>query len=136
MRAPTEREIHDLHTFFEAWYRGTIEDTDGSFGRLENVLAPEFTLITSDGYVVPREQLLPLMRAEYATKPEIEMWVEAVQLRLASGEIVLATYEEHGRTTNGTRSTLITALLRRNPETPNGVEWVHIHEVRLPAGSR
>jgi hypothetical protein len=76
------------------------------------------------------------MLAEYATKPEIEMWVEDVQLRLVAGEIVLATNEEHGRIANGTRSTLITALLHRNPEMPNGLEWVHIHEVRLPAGSR
>ena len=134
MQAHVEREIRQLHAFFEAWYRGTIDDTDGSFGRFETVLAPEFTLITSDGFTASREQLLPLMRAEYATKPEIEIAIKNVQLKLASGEILLATYEEHGVTANGARATLITAVLRQNPDTPNGLEWVHIHEVRLPNG--
>ena len=134
MHTLVEREIRDLHTFFEAWYRGAIDDTDVSFARLESVLAPEFTLITSDGFTASREQLLPLMRAEYAAKPEIEISIKNVQLKLASGEILLATYEEHGVTANGPRATLITVVLRRNPNTPNGLEWVHIHEVRLPGG--
>ena len=133
MQAHVEGEIHGLHAFFQDWYRGAIENSDPSFVRLQDVLAPEFTLITADGYVVPRAQLLPLMRGEYATKPEIEMWVENVQLRLDAGEILVATYEEHGVTANGKRATLITAVLRAKPETPNGVEWVHIHEVGLPA---
>ena len=132
MQAFVEQEIRQLHAFFKDWYRGAVDDSVQSFGRLESVLAPEFTLITSDGYTAPREQLLALMRTEYASKPEIEMWVEDVRLKLAAGEIAVVTYEEHGATAAGARATLITAVLRRNPKTPNGVEWVHIHEVRLP----
>jgi hypothetical protein len=132
MRTLVEREIRELHAFFQAWYQGTIDDTDSSFARLENVLAPEFTLITADGYTMPRERLLPLLRGEHANRPEIEIQVDHIQLRLVSREIVLITYQEHGTTANGTRSTLITAILRRNPNTPNGLEWVHIHEVSLP----
>jgi len=132
MQANVEREIHELHAFFTAWYRGTIADPDSAFSRVENVLAPEFTLITSDGYTMPREQLLSLLRGEHAKRPEIEMRVDQIQLRLVSGEIVLITYQEHGVTANGARSKLISALLRRKPNTPNGLEWVHIHEVGLP----
>lgn len=90
MRKPYEKEIRELHAFFEAWYRGTIDDSDGSFSRVENALAPGFTLITSGGQIIARNQLLALLRAEYATKPDIEMWVENVQLRLEAGDIVLA----------------------------------------------
>jgi hypothetical protein len=132
MQESVNREIHQLHAFFKDWYRGKIDNSNSSFGRLEGILAPEFMLITSDGYTVSREQLLPLMRAEYGTKPEIEMWVDEVQCRLVAGEIALVTYQEHGTTASGPRSTLITAVLRANPQAPNGVEWVHIHEVRLP----
>ena len=132
MLAHVEREICQLHAFFTGWYRGTIADTVGAFSRVERVLAPEFTLITSDGYTMPREQLLPLLRGEHGKRPEIEMWVDQIQLRLVSGELVLITYQEHGVTANGARSTLISAVLRRNPDTPNGLEWVHTHEVGLP----
>jgi hypothetical protein len=133
MQRPYEKEIRELHSFFEAWYRGTIDDSDRSFSRVENVLAPEFTLITSDGHIIARNQLLALLRAEYSTKLDIEMWVENFQLRLEAGDIVLVNYEEHGTTTNGKQSTLITAVLRKNPEQQNGMEWIHIHEVRLPS---
>ncbi|MBN2391581.1 MAG: DUF4440 domain-containing protein [Anaerolineae bacterium] len=133
MQSLYEKEIRELHAFFRTWYRGTVNDSDESFSRIEDVLASEFTLITADGYVVARDQLLGLLRSEYATKnPDIEMWVENIQLRLATDDIVLVSYEEHGITTNGKKSTLITALLRKNPKRQNGLEWIHIHEVRLP----
>ena len=133
MQRSYEKEIRELHSFFEAWYRGTIDDSARSFGRVKDVLAPEFTLITSDGHIIARDQLLALLRAEYSTKPDIEIWVENFQLRLTAGDIVLVNYEEHGTTTNMKRSTLITAVLRKNPEQQNGLEWIHLHEVRLPS---
>ena len=133
MQSLYENEIRELHSFFRSWYRGTVDNSDRSFSRVEEVLAPEFTLITSDGYVVARDQLLGLLRSEYATKPDIEMWVENIQLRLASGDIILVNYEEHGKAMNRKQSTLITAVLRKNPKQQNGLEWIHIHEVRLPS---
>ena len=133
MQSLYEKEIRELHAFFRSWYRGTTDDSDESFGRIEGVLAPEFTLITADGYVVARDQLLGLLRREYATKPDIEMWVENSQLRLATGDIILVNYEEHGTTVSGKKSTLITAVLRKNPQQQNGLEWIHIHESRLPS---
>ena len=48
-----ENEIQELYTFFEQWYRGTIENSDEDFRRLEDVLAPEFTLITLSDIPLP-----------------------------------------------------------------------------------
>ena len=132
MQSLYEKEIRELHAFFKTWYRGTVDNSDISFSRVEDVLAPAFTLITAEGYVVARDQLLGLLRAEYATKPDIEMWIENIQLRFATGDIVLVNYEEHGTTMNRKQSTLITAVLRKDPKQQNGLEWIHIHEVRLP----
>jgi hypothetical protein len=95
-----EKEIRELHAFFETWYRGTTGNSNRSFHGIETVLAPEFNLITPDGYAIEREQLLALLRTECATKEK--------------------------------RSTLIMAVPRKNPEWPNGMEWIHIHEVCLP----
>lgn len=128
-----KKEIRELHAFFQAWYQGAIANSDDSFRRLEGVLAPAFTLITSDGYTFARDQVLALLRNEYGAKPDIKMWVDNVRLRYAAGDVILATYEEHGTTTDGKRATLITAVLCKNPEQRNGLEWVHIHEVRLPS---
>jgi hypothetical protein len=135
MQALCEKEIRELHTFFEAWYQGAIANSDDAFQRLEGVLAPAFTLITSDGYTFTRDQVLALLRDEYGARPDIKMWVDNVRLRYTAGDVILATYEEHGTTADGERATLITALLCQRPERPNGLEWIHIHEVRLPPQS-
>lgn len=128
-----EAEIRELHSFFEAWYRGEVPNSDDAFARISDYLATEFTLITSSGFVGDREQVLGMLRSEHAARPDLEMSVENPQLKLATDAIVLATYEEHGTTAAGKRATLITAVLRRNSKLDNGLEWVHIHEVGLPA---
>ncbi len=133
MSDPWETEIRGLHTFFEAWYRGDIPNSDAAFRRVADTLTPTFTLITSSGFAVDRDQLLPMLRSEYGAHPDLVMSVRHPQLKLRTEEVVLATYEEHGTTGGKTRATLITAVLRRDPAQPNGLAWVHIHEVALPA---
>ena len=135
MQVSYEKEISELHTFFEAWYRGAIANSDSVFHRLADVLAPEYILITSDGYTLEREQVLSFLRSAYSAKPDIDIWIKNIQLRIETAEILLITYEEHGTTGNKKRATLISAVLRKNPAKPNGVEWLHIHEVSLPSSS-
>jgi hypothetical protein len=128
-----EKEITELHQFFESWYRGNIDNTEPSISRLADVLAVEFALITADGHVVERKQLLELMRAEFATKPQIKIWVENYQLRFSDQNVFIAIYEEHGIEKNQERVNLITAVLRENQQQVNGLEWLHISEVHLPS---
>ena len=128
-----EKEITELHQFFESWYRGKIENSEQSFSRMADVLAAEFALVTPDGHVVEREQLLDLMRTEYATKPEIRIWVENCRLRFSDQNVFIAIYEEHGINNNRERVSLITAVLRENQQQLNGLEWVHLSEVHLPS---
>ena len=128
-----EKEIYELHSFFESWYRGEIQNTDKEFSRLEGVLAPEFTLITPDGHVVERDQLLALMRAEYATKPDIKIQVENCRLRFADDNIFVVIYEERGVLKERQKTSLITAILRKNQRKKNELDWIHIHEVEIAA---
>ena len=126
-------EISELHAFFEAWYHGTIENSDAEFQRLSDVLAPEYLLITSDSYIFDREQVLSILRSAHAKRPDVKICVKNIQLRVEAEELVIITYEEHGTTDKGKKATLISAVLRKKTGTPNGVEWLHIHEVSLPA---
>jgi hypothetical protein len=128
-----EKEITELHQFFESWYRGELENTEPSFSRLADVLAAEFALVTPDGHVVERQQLLDLMRTEYATKPEIKIWIENCRLRFSDQNVFIVIYEEHGIDKNRKRVSLITAVLQKNQQQVNGLEWVHISEVHLPS---
>ena len=128
-----EKEITELHQFFQSWYRGNIENSERSFSRLADVLAAEFALITPDGHMVERDQLLDLMRAEYATKPEIKIWVENFRLRISDQNVFIVIYEEHGIDKTREQVSLITAVLRENQKQLNGLEWVHIGEVHIPS---
>lgn len=117
-----EKEITELHQFFESWYRGKIDNKGRTFRRLTDVLAAEFALVTPDGHVVERKQLLDLMRAEYAAKPEIKIWVENCRLRFSDQNVFIAIYEEHGIDKGRERVSLITAVLRENQQQVNGLE--------------
>jgi hypothetical protein len=127
-----EYEIRGLHSFFEAWYRGDLPNTQEAFSRVTDVIAPEFALITAGGFEVARAQLLEMLRAEHGARPDLQMEVKRARLRLETGDAIVATYEEHGTTAGNTRATLITAVFRRCAGTPNELEWIHIHEVQLP----
>lgn len=129
-----QTEARQLHDFFRDWYRGDIADTDENYARLADVLADDFQLITSGGFAVDRELMLQMMRGEHGTKPDIEMRTDNYRLRVEEGDLILFTYQEHGEAGGLAKSTLISVLMRRNPAAPNGVEWVHLHEVALPAG--
>jgi hypothetical protein len=96
-------------------------------------LAPEFSLITLDGHVIERIQLLALMRSEYGTKPDIKIRVENCHLRFANDNIFVVIYEEHGMLKKRKKASLITAILQNNQRQKNGLDWIHIHEVELPA---
>jgi hypothetical protein len=130
-----QNEISELHAFFEAWYRGTIKDTNAVFQRLSDVLAPEYLLITSEGYTLDRDQVLSVLRSAHAKRPDVKIFVKNIHLRIETEELIVMTYEEHGTTEKGKKATLISAVLRKKPGSPNGVEWLHIHEVNLPSPS-
>ena len=76
-----ENEIQELYTFFEQWYRGTIENSDEDFRRLEDVLAPEFTLITLSD--------IPLPGLETASKNLLTLQVCCLQAHLVYSTFVM-----------------------------------------------
>lgn len=126
-------EVERLTRFFQDWYRGDIENTDEIFSRLSSVLSNDFLLITSSGFSVDREQLLAMLRNEHGSKKDIKIWSESFQLRLHEGNLCIFTYEEHGRLAGEEKVSLITAVMRYVPGLSDGMEWVHIHEVAMPA---
>ncbi|TVQ32724.1 MAG: hypothetical protein EA376_05005 [Phycisphaeraceae bacterium] len=154
-----EREIRDLHRFFQDWYNGAIPDTDESFQRFAGALAPGFLIVLPDGRALDREQILRAVRTENASHgksgPEIRIWVEDVRLRIpprTDGDLLIATYEEwqgDAGDDDSPRGRLSTGVFRippapgtapgTTPGTAPGtdvVEWLHVHETWLPSSIR
>lgn len=125
-RSAWEREIRELHAFFEGWLRGDLEP--GEFERLESALADDFTMVVPSGRMRRREELTAGLREARGSDPSLTIRVEEPTLRGSGPTWRLATYVERQRSGDDETRRISTVLFREHPEAPNGLRWVHVHE--------
>ena len=128
MKANCLTEVQALHQFFQDWFRGVLPDTDEVYARLTAVLHETFVIISPDGTLSRREDLVTTLRLAYGQRPLIRIWVQNLQYRPIIPTIGLVMYEEWQTDNGKTTSRLSSALFRANTKTPQGVEWLHVHE--------
>jgi len=136
MKEQCEKEVIELHKFFEQWFKSEIENNDELLARLEDVLSEEFLLITPTGSVSSREQVITQIKNGYGSRKADEtpyrLWVQNIECRFVENNLCLVIYEEWGEVAGKINARLSSALFRKNDELINGVEWVHVHEVYIP----
>jgi hypothetical protein len=128
-----ERDIVALHDFFEGWFRGELPRIDEAFTEVDRRLADGFTLVSPRGNVDEREPLLESIRGAYGARGEgFRIWIEDVRVRQSRGDVHVVTYEEWQQE-GGAEPTrrLSTAVFGDDDSAPNGLEWLHVHEVWL-----
>jgi hypothetical protein len=130
-----QREIEELHHFFQAWFAGAIPQTEEHFARVTAVLHPHFTLVGPDGRLNEYATVIGWLRGGYGSRPSFRLWTEQIALRHEEGELLLATYEEGQEISGQLNRRHSSALFRRRAEAPNGLEWLHVHETWLPVGA-
>jgi len=129
LSAAYEREIIELHQFFEGWFNGVLPDTDAAYSRVETVLAPGMILITPDANLSQRDELLQNIRASHNTQAEFKLWVENIVLRSEENGLIVATYEEWQKRDNLPQTArLSTAIFKADAAAVNGLAWLHVHE--------
>jgi hypothetical protein len=137
MKTQCEKEVIELHKFFEKWFKAEIENKDEIFTQLEDALSEEFMLISPTGQVSSREQVLTQIKNGYGSRKIDEipyrLWVQNIECRLQEGNLCLVIYEEWGEVAGKINARLSSALFRKKDKTANEVEWVHVHEVSIPA---
>ncbi|TET30733.1 MAG: hypothetical protein E3J70_03865 [Candidatus Heimdallarchaeota archaeon] len=136
MKEQCEKEVIELHKFFEEWFKSEIENKDELFARFEDALGEEFMLITPTGEISSREQIITQIRNGYGSRKTDEipyrLWVQNIECRLMEGNLCLVIYEEWGEVAGDLNARLSSALFRKKDQSVNGVEWVHVHEVSIP----
>ena len=145
MEESCRQEVLELHQFFQDWYNAVLEPTDESFARLADVIDADFVLISPAGRITERPALLEQLRGNHGNwqnlqpsektggtdlRPRIR--IESFKLRRVDGDLAVATYEEWHEVRGKTRGRLSTVVFGRRAGTPNGVAWLHLHEVWLP----
>ena len=122
-----EREIVELHEFFEGYFLGTRSDLE----RVDAALAHDFTMAGPDGSLAGRAATLSAIRSGANTHQELRILVTQSRLIAESAELVVAEYIETHELPSVDNHRRSTVTFRRDPEGPNGLRWVRVHETWL-----
>jgi hypothetical protein len=131
MKDRCQKEIVELHQFFQDWFTRALPASDESFARVAGVLSEDFVLIGPDGTLTEQAPLREGLRAGYGSRPHFRIWIENYRFHWQKGQVGLATYEEWQELAGGITTRLSTALFREKEGNPNGLEWLHVHETWL-----
>ena len=134
MNSPNwQREIEDLHVFFETWLGGSHPQNKTSFERLEQALAPSFIIVNPEGTLSARAPLIDGLYKAHGSHKGLSIDIKNPTLRFENAEIIVATYEEWQEYAETTTTRLSTVVFQKSMggEYFNGLRWLHVHETWL-----
>ena len=122
------REVIELHDFFSVWLRRETAAT-GDFARCENAIAPDFRMVTPEGKIHLRAEVIARIRAMRATVGS-DFRIQILQPGVVwqRGDAVLLEYIEQQYRDGQETNRRSTALFIDEPAAPCGVLWRHLHE--------
>jgi len=127
-----EREIVELHQFFEDWFIGRLENTDAAFARFAEAMGPGFHIVNPSGRLTARPALMAGLRNAYNTWDKGRIWIKNVQVRGQYDTISIVTYEEWQAVGEAEGGRLSTVVFNADAKAVNGLLWLHVHETWLP----
>lgn len=122
-----QREIDELHAFFEAYFRGEVPVDETA--RLELALAPEFTLVRPDGSEADRATTIGDVRDGHGHAPDMSIRAERHRLHRAGADLVVASYVEvHAWPAGRANRRLATVVFGVDEVGAHGLRWLRVHE--------
>jgi len=124
-------EVVELHRFLEVWSNAELPPTEEAFARFGDVIAPSFLIIDPDGEILGREPIVDAIRQAHGrwTEAPGQIRIENFRLHQSGADYALATYEEWHEVGGETIGRLSSVLFGPNAQAPQGLEWLHLHEV-------
>ncbi len=135
LEARCRREVVGLHEFLEDWSNAVLPDTDEAFARFGAVIPETFALVTPEGTVLDGVAVVEAIRGAHGRWREDRGRIEIRDFVLRhSGEgWAVVTYEEWHHRGGESRGRLSSAVFGLSQGAPEGVLWLHLHEVWLGA---
>lgn len=121
-----EREIIELHQFFEDYYLG--ECSVDSITRFSGVLSRRFLIVDSLSTITNRSQIIESVRKNYAKRSNFRIWIKNVSLRYHHENLLIASYEEWQSFGDDTTIRYSTVVFLERSDMPNGLQWLHVRE--------
>lgn len=125
-----EREIVELHDFFEGYFLGTRDDLE----RCDAALDQDFTMAGPDGTVAGKVATMAAIEAGYQHTDLLRILVTQTRLIAESPELVVAEYVESHELASRRNHRRSSVTFRRDPQGPNGLRWVHVQETWIDRG--
>ena len=128
------REITEFFQFFSGWFDGTTPNIDEHYSRISCVIPHDSTYIGHDGKLIMANAFfMNHVRSAHGSIPKLHMQAKNIQLQWENGGLALVIFEEWSTaSTPVPDGRICSAIFRKNPNTPNGIEWLHFHETLLP----
>lgn len=127
-------EVRELHRFLAAWLGAGAA---GEIGRLEAALAPGFRMVSPQGALLGRDQVVAAVTAGRGSRgATFAIAIEEAEARGLGPGLCLVTYVERQEGPDGVTARRSSALLADTPGAPNGVRWLHLHETWIAAPGR
>ena len=128
------QDVVELHAFFEAWLGGAAPKSEAAFARLEDALAPSFTMVAPDGQRLGRDEVVASLRMAHGSRAGVRFRIgvqDAEALFLAPPVVTVGYIEEqeaNGQVTRR-RSTAVLAARAGGGRTL----WHALHETWIAA---
>ncbi|MEM7332724.1 MAG: hypothetical protein AAF490_11580 [Chloroflexota bacterium] len=122
------QEVVDLHQFFQEWFRADLPQTKTAFSRFAQVMHPTFHIVPPSGSLIPREKIVTGLYEGHGQSPHIKIWIEDAQLQYEGEQFLIVTYHEKQENNGEVTDRLSTAVFQPNPDLPNQLSWLHVHE--------
>jgi hypothetical protein len=122
-----EKEIVELHQFFEDWFNGVLPLTAEAFERMSVVMEPEFSIVMPQGRRMEREPLLNGLFGLHGRRP-IRIWIENTRVLSERETMAVVEYEEWQEEGGKITSRYSTVVFRKKTGTPHGLSWIRVHE--------
>lgn len=135
MPNPFECEIIELHQFFEHWFNARLPNQTQAFARFLQVMVPNFSIVAPSGRSIKLPELQAGLQAAYGQHPGVKIWVEKVEILQKLGDVTIVSYEEwqaDSQSAVTAKGRISTAVFLAMPNTPNGLQWLRVHETWLP----
>ncbi len=126
------REIDELHAFFMTWLGGTRPKNPAALDRLEAALAPGFSMVTPDGRRLSRAAVIGWITAAHGARgAEFRIWITDIEPLHLEPPHALIGYVERQHAEGRETARCASVLFRVDPEGPNGLRWLAVHETWL-----
>jgi hypothetical protein len=122
LAAAAAREVVELHALFEELFTGRSRD----FSRCEKAFSPRLEMVTPDGRLVTRAEVMESLRR--ATARELRITILDVAAMREDAESVLLRYIEEQYRDQETTRRLSIALFETANDAPLGVAWRYLQE--------